>query len=98
MQRRKRTALIAVLSLLFAAVAGSVAAAKPGIMNMTTPLSGDEEVPAVDTNATGVAIIKFDGDELTYKLNVANIEDVLMAHIHMGAAGENGPVVAWLYP
>lgn len=99
MQRRKRTALIAVLSLLVAAVAGSVATAKPQVMNMTTPLSGANEVPAVDTNAHGVAIIKLGNDgELTYKLNVANIEDVFMAHIHVGGVGENGPIVTWLYP
>lgn len=68
--------------------------------NFVAPLSGAQEVPAVETNATGVAKFKLnkEGTALSYKLNVANIENVLMAHIHFGAAGENGPVVVWLYP
>ena len=33
-----------------------------------------------------------------FKLIVANIEDVFMAHIHWAHEGENGPVVAWLFP
>ena len=57
-------------------------------------------MPPVDTQATGQAIFKIskDGDELHYKLNVANIDNVLMAHIHLAPAGQNGGVVAWLYP
>ena len=39
-----------------------------------------------------------DGTELSYRLIVANIEDVLMSHIHLAPAGANGPVVVWLYP
>jgi hypothetical protein len=39
-----------------------------------------------------------DGTELSYKLIVANIENVAQAHIHVGPVGENGPIVAWLYP
>lgn len=68
--------------------------------NFTAHLSGDEEVPAVETRATGQAIFKLDkdGDAVHYRLNVANIENVTMAHIHNAEAGENGPVVVWLYP
>lgn len=63
-------------------------------------LSGEQEVPPVDTRATGQAIFKLskDGTVLSYKLIVANIKDVTMAHIHLAPAGENGPVVVWLYP
>lgn len=68
--------------------------------NFRTHLTGDEEVPAVETQAQGQAIFKLsaDGESLNYKLIVANIDDVLMAHIHLAPAGENGGVVAWLYP
>ncbi|MEJ2596263.1 MAG: CHRD domain-containing protein [bacterium] len=68
--------------------------------NFTAHLSGDEEVPPVETNATGQAIFKLrsNGTELHYKLIVANIEDVFMSHIHLAPSGANGPVVAWLYP
>ena len=54
----------------------------------------------MDTLAQGQAIFQFNqaGDELHYKLIVANIENVRMSHIHMAPAGQNGSVVAWLYP
>ncbi|HUG41314.1 MAG TPA: CHRD domain-containing protein, partial [Longimicrobiales bacterium] len=63
-------------------------------------LTGAEEVPAVDTRAQGQATFRLSGDgsELSYRLIVANIEDVLMAHIHLGPAGVNRGVIAWLYP
>jgi hypothetical protein len=79
------------------APAGS-AAANGG--NFGTPLSGEEEVPPNNSRARGNAIFQLsaDGTELSYKLSVANIENVFMAHIHMGPAGSNGPVVVWLYP
>lgn len=68
--------------------------------NFRTHLSGDEEVEPVDTRAQGQAIFRLsaDGESLDYKLIVANIENVMMAHIHLAPAGENGGVVVWLYP
>jgi len=67
--------------------------------NFRTHLSGDQEVPARDTNAQGQAIFKLseDGESLEYKLIVANIENVVAAHIHLGEPGTNGPVVAFLF-
>ena len=61
---------------------------------------GGEEVPPVDTRAQGQASFRLseDGSELHYRLNVANIHDVLQSHIHQAPVGENGPIVAWLYP
>lgn len=68
--------------------------------NFHTHATGDQEVPAVETRAQGQATFRVskDGTSVDFKLNVANIEDVLMAHIHMAPAGSNGPVVVWLYP
>lgn len=37
------------------------------------------------------------GDELSFKLNMANIENVIGAHIHKAPVGENGPIVAFLF-
>ena len=50
--------------------------------------------------ARGSAIFQLNaaGDTLTYKLIVANIDNVFMAHIHRAAPGVNGPIVVWLYP
>lgn len=68
--------------------------------NFRTHLKGENEVPAVETNAQGQATFKLsqDGESIHYKLIVANIENVLMAHIHKGPADDTGGVVVWLYP
>lgn len=72
----------------------------PEARNFRAHAEGGEEVPPVDTRAQGQASFKLskDGDELSYRLIVANIEDVTQAHIHQAPAGSNGPIVAWLYP
>jgi len=84
------TAALAVLALAPTASAGD---------NFVAPLSGDDEVPARDTQAVGVATFKLreDGAALLYKINVANIDNVAAAHIHCGAAGVNGPVGVTLF-
>jgi hypothetical protein len=66
-------------------------------------LSVAEEIPEpsdIARNPQGQATFQLshDGGELAYKLIVANIENVRMAHIHLAPIGETGPVVAWLYP
>ena len=68
--------------------------------NFVAVLSGGEEVPPNDSRARGQASFQLsrDGTELSYRLIVANIENVTQAHIHMAPVGANGPVVAWLYP
>ena len=62
-------------------------------------LSGDAEVPFIDTRARGVVRLSVNDTEtqLHYELRVSNIEDITQAHIHRGAAGENGPVVVFLF-
>ena len=68
--------------------------------NLGTHLTGNEEVPARDTDAQGQATFRIneDGTAISYKINVANIENVTQSHIHLAAAGSNGGIVAWLYP
>jgi CHRD domain len=67
--------------------------------NFVAPLSGDQEVPARVTPATGVAKFKLreDGTVLLFKLNVEDIDNVVSAHIHCGAVGVNGPVGVTLF-
>jgi hypothetical protein len=69
------------------------------VANFVTSLKGREEVPPVDTHATGLAKFKLrgDGTELEYKLVASNIQGVTQAHIHCGAPGVNGPVVIFLF-
>lgn len=95
---KRLTVAVAVIAML---VMGAFPALGAGnSTNFGAHLSGDEEVPAVDTNAQGQALFKMskDGESIRYKLIVANIEDVLMAHIHLAPPGSNGAIVVWLYP
>jgi len=66
--------------------------------NYTTQLTGDQEVPSVNTRARGVGIFKFNNDNsaLSFRINVAQLQDVRFAHIHLGKKGVNGPVVVTL--
>lgn len=75
-------------------------AASSGNRNFRAHMNGSEEVPPAETRGQGQAIFRLDqdGTGLSYKLIVANTENVLQVHIHCGAAGVNGPVVAFLYP
>lgn len=83
-----------------------VAQASPDVPeNHRTHLAGDNEVftgspsPA-DSQAQGQAIIQIapDGNSFGYKLIASNIVNAVQAHIHCGPAGQNGPIVVWLYP
>ena len=62
--------------------------------------NGSQEVPARDTQGQAQAIFHLskDGSSLDYKLIASNIENVFMAHIHIGPADGTGPVAVWLYP
>lgn len=64
-----------------------------------TELSGANEVPAVDTEASGHAIVKISKDEssVQYVVIVENIENTRAAHFHKGATGVNGPVVVGIF-
>jgi hypothetical protein len=94
MRRFLLVAAIAAVLALLAAPAGSAPVQKHRAI-----LSGDEEVPAVDTRARGQATFRVNADAtaLSYRLLVANIDGVTQAHLHCGAAGVNGPVVAFLF-
>jgi hypothetical protein len=94
---RTRVVRLVVFSLLI--MVASVGVVSAANTNYKAHLTGDNEVPARDTRAQGQATFKLsdDGSALHYKLNVANIENVIAAHIHLGAPGVNGPVVAFLY-
>jgi len=87
---------VVLASLLVASVA---VATPPDSKNFVSPMEGEQENPPVDTTAVGVAVYHLNAGEteLSFKLIVANIENVAQAHIHCGDVGLNGPVVAFLY-
>ena len=66
----------------------------------TAVLTGQNEVPPKNTKATGSFEIELsaDGSISNYILNVANINNVISAHIHEGGKGVNGPIIQTLYP
>jgi hypothetical protein len=95
---KTRFTILAVAALLTVVTGGAIAGAGDN-PNFVAVLSGDEEVPPVGTHAAGLAKYQLNksGDQLSFKLIVANIDDVTQAHIHCGPAGVNGPVIAFLY-
>jgi hypothetical protein len=78
---------------------------KPNLLNayatvagFNVELSGNEEVPPVQTDATGSADFTAPHfDNIGYSVNVSNIDKVTAAHIHSGKQGENGPIVVTLF-
>lgn len=59
-------------------------------------LSGDQEVPAVKTSASGSGTITVDDDKsIKGKITTSDIKGT-GAHIHEGASGKNGPDIITL--
>lgn len=67
---------------------------------ISVPLTGEAQVPPVETRASGHTTFEFDTDqqEVHYEVRIDVICNPTQAHIHLGQEGENGPVIAWLYP
>jgi hypothetical protein len=95
----KKVSYLMIVALVVLALTSLAATPASDNRNFGAHLTGDEEVPARETLAQGQATFQLsqDGTELHYKLNVANIENVVASHIHLGPAGANGPVVVFLY-
>jgi hypothetical protein len=64
-----------------------------GVASMT----GANEVPPNASTAQGSASFDLAGGTVTYSIQLQNITEVTAAHIHLGAAGANGPVVVALF-
>jgi hypothetical protein len=63
-------------------------------------LAGDNTVPPVNTNATGIAkfYANYNNNELYYEINLTNIHnDVARVDVHIGKETENGRTLATLY-
>jgi hypothetical protein len=61
----------------------------------TALMSGDQEVPPVDTAATGKTTFRTSNNDtlIKYKVNITGFSDATAAHIHIGKAGSNGDVI-----
>lgn len=60
-------------------------------------LNSENEVPPLDLEGQGQAIVDASGDELEVMLIVANLENIFAAHIHCAPEGVNGPVGLTLF-
>lgn len=72
-------------------------AAQESEQKFTAKLSGKEEVPPNESPSTGLAWVKITDDQLGYEVNVTDMDKVNAAHIHLGEAGKNGPVILTLF-
>jgi CHRD domain len=82
-----------------ATTGGGTATSSTGQQTFTATMTGSEEVPPKNTQATGSAkfVSSSDGNSMTYRIRVAHINGVTMAHIHSGSIGKNGPIVVTLF-
>ncbi len=86
--RRTLLAGVSVVTMLVVALAGVASAGDVKVM-----LSGSQEVPAVTTSASGSGTITV-GDDMSISGSVTTTGVAgTAAHIHMAAAGQNGPVI-----
>lgn len=80
--------------------AGTTVAALAASQSFTVPLSGDQQVPPVQTSGTGTANLTYNPStrELTWNITYSGLSsDVTMAHIHGPAPkGKNAGVEVWL--
>lgn len=100
-----RSVLLAITAIVMAALIGPAGTASAGrTFIITTHLNNEQEVPTpvATTNGQGQFFLKLNEDntEARFKLNVANIENVTQAHIHVITApnAQTGGIVVWLYP
>jgi hypothetical protein len=87
-------------ALLIAAVASPVAATQSHQQRaFVAVLKGGNEVPPVETDGFGFAALGVSQTDtaLGFVLSAFRLESVIQAHIHCGAEGVNGPVVAFLF-
>lgn len=100
---KKLTTLIIAAVLLSAVLVSSASAGGSGAVILRADLSGDQEVPPVETDTSGTAKFRINpgSDEINFQLKVKDGVDLLAvagAHVHCAPAGANGPVVAFLAP
>ncbi|MCF6408803.1 CHRD domain-containing protein [Pseudalkalibacillus salsuginis] len=62
-------------------------------------LKGENEVPPVNTEAFGIAkfVTNTRRGQIRFFLQVKDIRNLVQAHIHFGARGQNGPVLVFLF-
>ncbi len=93
MQYQRRLAMVA------CALLGGLVFSMPVLAQgqFKTELGGFAEVPAVSSSGSGEFVATIGGGMIQYTLSYSGLaNDVLQAHIHLGAAGTNGGVSVFL--
>lgn len=97
---RRLLVLLAALAALVGVVPATASADTHFLTSaFTAGLSGDSEIPAVNSAGSGFAdvTVSEDGTTLDFRLYANGLDDVTMAHIHVGGADENGQIAAFLF-
>ncbi len=99
MTRRLLTLMATLAVLVGVASIGAVADTHYPESVFTAHLSGDNEIPAVDSEGSGFTSVTVseDGTSLDFRLYVNGLDEVTQAHIHVGSETENGGVTAFLF-
>lgn len=94
-----KTIIVVLMSWLVVIIQAGSGSANP-TSSFAASLTGQQVVPAINSKARGEVVMTLSQDSrsLHYKLIVQDINDVTMAHLHLAPKGQNGPIVAWLYP
>jgi hypothetical protein len=73
--------------------------AEPGPMTFTAQLTGDEQIPPVETDASGTLTLTIseDGTTVDYVLRVEDLVGVTLARLRLGQSGETGEAIITLY-
>ncbi len=104
MKQRRLFAALLLAAIVALAIAGPAAAAKlggadQGGRQLTTTLTGEQEVPVLgDPDGIGFATVTVNPGQgvLCYELSVSGIAPATAAHIHEAPVGVAGPVVVGL--
>jgi hypothetical protein len=95
----KRLIVVAMLALGALALPATATAAPARTNLFIAHLVGWQETPPNVSVAQGEVTMHLNADgTVSYKLIVANINNVTQAHIHIAARTVKGPIRQWLYP
>jgi hypothetical protein len=102
---KKKPAMTPAAGSMQSAAAESSATAAPNapataMVNFAADLTGTEVIPPLKTKAAGSAKFQLSADstQLGYEVTVNDLRGLTEIHLHQGAMGKSGDVVAWLYP
>jgi hypothetical protein len=95
--RQKSYTIVILAAISSTLLLGTISAISTNVFaaKFSATLSGNNEVPPVNTKATGSATYRTAANEtvIKYKVNITGFSDATGAHIHMGKAGANGDVI-----